>query len=227
MSMISSDVKTNTYNEDGRILQVEYAIKNTTKAPTTVALKCSDGILLLGLSPEKEKVYKLQPNIYTSVSGIFPDALQLISFARVEAENYRELYESEIPLSSLVQIISELKQNFTIMGGKRPFGVCMLYAGMEGDEYCLMSTNPSGTVTKYVGVCVGEEENAVNGALRNELGGKVFSLEEGTREVLRILGKVKECGEKEIPMLEIFHFTKDKKRFLGEDEIRNLICKKN
>ncbi|KAM0675178.1 Proteasome subunit alpha type-4 [Gurleya vavrai] len=221
--MIRGRTKSNVFEEDGRILQVEYAIKNTTKAPTTIVLKCSDGIILLGFSPEKEKIYEIQSNIYVSISGFFSDALQLLSYARVNAEEFRENYDQEISVKALAGIVGELKQSFTIQGNKRPFGVCFLYAGMDGDDYCLLSNDPSGTINNWRGVCVGENEDAINIALRNEIGEKEISLDEGTREILKILGKIKECGEKKIPSLEIMHFTKEKKHFLTEDEIKQYL----
>lgn len=40
----------NAFNEEGRILQVEYAIKNVSNAGTTLGLVCKDGIFLLGIT---------------------------------------------------------------------------------------------------------------------------------------------------------------------------------
>lgn len=222
--MISSDSKTNTFTDEGRILQVEFAIKNVSKAPTMIGYTCNDGIILLGMknSPttKKEKIYKISKNIYCAIAGIFSDAIQLVGYARVRSEGYREYYEDEIPVRSVANAVGVLKQGFTIGGGLRPFGVSLLYAGIN-DGYELFSTDPSGAVIKWKGVCFGEMEDQINSALKDLQ--ENLSLEEATREILKILAKVKELGENKIELLEIMHFTKEKKRFLSHEEIKAML----
>lgn len=224
--MISSDSKTNTFTDEGRILQVEFAIKNVSKAPTMIGYTCKDGILLLGLktapSSKNEKIYKISPNIYCTIAGIFADALQLVGYARVESENFRESFEDEIPVRALAKEVGSLKQSFTIGGGLRPFGVSLLYAGIE-DDYVLYSSDPSGSVIKWRGVCFGEMEDQINNALkdlRNDL-----NLQEATVEVLKILSKVKEMNEGKAELMEVMHFTKERKKILSCEEIKELLIK--
>ncbi|KAM0678261.1 hypothetical protein BDAP_001276 [Binucleata daphniae] len=239
--MSDTDVKSNTFTEEGRILQVEYAIKNISRAPPTIALKCTDGVVLIGfmaksaekkksedeipekINPKKkngQKIFQIQEDIYVAVTGMFSDSLQLVSYARVKAEEFKEKFCCEMSLTNLVSTVGEIKHAFTLKSGMRPFGVSFLYAGTHNDDYCLMSSDPSGTINTWKGFCVGEHEDAVNSTFRTEIADKEMCMKEGTKCILRILGKVTECGEKEAERLEVLHFSKEKKHFLSVDEIK-------
>ena len=75
--------KSNVFNEQGRILQTENAIRNVANAGTSMAILCTDGILMLGHNQTKdgtalEKIVKIDRHIFAIFSGIYADALQLI-----------------------------------------------------------------------------------------------------------------------------------------------------
>ncbi|EJW03788.1 hypothetical protein EDEG_01917 [Edhazardia aedis USNM 41457] len=225
--MYSSDARTNTFTEEGRILQVEYAIKNVSRAGTMLGYVCTDGVLLLGLkkgisSSRKEKIYKISPQIYVAMAGISSDALQLLSYARIESEKHCEHYCAEIPLKSLCTRVGELKQGFTQGGGKRPFGVSFIYAGMQNDDYALYSTDPSGSVLKWHALCCGEFEDVINASLKNGLK-QGICLDEATREVMKIIKVAREIKDEDLKLFEILHFKKDEKRFLTLEEIKSYL----
>ncbi|KAF7683622.1 putative proteasome subunit alpha type-3 [Astathelohania contejeani] len=222
--MISSDNKTNTFTEEGRILQVEYAIKNVSKGGTIIGMVCQDGVILMGLKKgsiqkQNEKIYKISNEIYSAICGTFSDALQLIGYGRLKAQEFQEEMDAPIPLSTFCRQIGELKQAFTQGGGMRLFGVSLLYAGMMNGEYCLYSTDPSGTYTKWKAMAYGENEDAINSAFKNDLPNEEMNMERGFKEILKILVKVRECGRKDVPKMEILFYNSGKNIIVEEEYI--------
>ncbi|KAG0434764.1 putative proteasome subunit alpha type-3 [Dictyocoela muelleri] len=207
--------KTNTFNSEGRILQTEYAIKNVSKGGTMVALLCTDGILLFGIS-SSEKIYKIDSHIYALTCGLFSDSLQLINYARIKSQEYFEKYEQKIKTKALCRKIGQLKQRFTQINS-RPFAVAILYAGYD-DKYVLYSTDPSGTVTSWKAKCYGENQDKIYTSLKNEF--NECSLQEATFLLFEILKKNVEIVDDNFDKYEVLWFKKDGSRFLTSNEIK-------
>lgn len=218
----------NVFNEEGRLLQIEYAIKNVSKAGTIIGLVCSNGIVLVGINKEeiksqREKIYPITDKIYVALCGLFGDAMLLKKYARVRAQDTLEKYDQEASLLSVIKAVSKKKQLFTQYAQTRPFGVSFLYAGMEDDEFRLYSTDPSGTINQWKGIAFGENEDGINKGLRNDLPEGEMDLEKGTVEIIKVLSKVVECGPKECERFEILHYGDSKARYLTKEEIKNIL----
>lgn len=217
----------NTFTEDGRLLQAEFAIKNVSEAGTIAGMVCTDGVILLGInltpSATIEKVYQINEKTYSVVSGIFSDALRLIKFARLECANARETTGLYPKVSILCDKISMEKQSYTQMAGARPFGVSFLFSGYENGEYVLYSTDPSGTVNRWRACCFGLDSDAINGGLRNDLPEAEYTVEEGILNLLRIMGKAKEWGNDTAERMEVLLFSEGGARMMKIDEIKNII----
>ena len=55
-----------------------------------------------------------------------------------------------MPCEQLVSFVCDIKQAYTQYGGKRPFGVSILYMGWDKElGYQLYQSDPSGTVLTY------------------------------------------------------------------------------
>ncbi|KCZ82316.1 hypothetical protein H312_00339 [Anncaliia algerae PRA339] len=223
--------KANIFTEEGRILQVEYAIKNVSNAGTIISVICTDGILLLGLkkgtpSLYREKIYPLSDDIYCAVSGSFADCLKLVGFARLKSQEITDEFGISCPIETISKKIGELKQSMTQMGGMRPFGVSILYAGYSNLEnsYVLYSTDPSGTINQWTSVAYGENEEVINNALKNNFVDTKYNLQESTLKVMEIISSVREVTEKEAEVIEILHYSTDKKRYLDKNEVSGVIA---
>lgn len=224
--------RANIFTDEGRILQVEYAIKNVSNAGTTVGIICTDGILLFGLkkgtpSLYREKIYPISDEIYAAVSGSFGDSLRLISFARVRAHEIAEEYDIPCPIETLPKKVSELKQSVTQIGGKRPFGVAILYAGFSeiSNSYVIYSTDPSGTIIPCKAIAFGENKEVIDNSLKNVFGDEMFSMQESTVKLIQIISNTTELTPRIADSVELLHFTTGKKRFLKKDEIIEIILK--
>ncbi|VDM69733.1 unnamed protein product [Strongylus vulgaris] len=61
-----------------------------------------------------------------------------------------------MPVEQLVQNLCNEKQRYTQIGGKRPFGVSLLYMGWDKHYgYQLYQSDPSGNYTGWKATCIG------------------------------------------------------------------------
>lgn len=218
----------NTFTEEGRLSQAEFAIKNVNEAGTIIGLVCTNGVVLLGINQRKsastEKIYKVNASTYVAVSGVFSDALRLLKYARVRSAGIEEEIGKCPKVSILCNLISQEKQHYTQAVGARPFGVVFLYSGHEDDEFVLFSTDPSGTVNKWKACCFGADSEVINSSLRNEVPAMECNLEEGIRSLIRSYIKAKELSDDLAERLEILTFDGTSNRMLRSEEIKAIIA---
>jgi 20S proteasome subunit alpha 3 len=101
-------------------------------------------------------IFLLEENIVCAITGFNPDAQVLIDYARIEAQKYRRLFQEPIPIKNLLNIICEIKQQFTQTENRRPFGTSLLIGGW--DCICgfqLFKTEPSGNFSEWKAVAIG------------------------------------------------------------------------
>lgn len=84
----------------------------------------------------------------------------LIDRARVECQNHWFVYNERMSVESCAQAVSTLAIQFgdSADGGSamsRPFGVAILFAGVENGESQLWHMDPSGTYIRYDAKAIG------------------------------------------------------------------------
>ena len=80
-----------------------------------------------------------------SVAGLTSDANFLTNELRLIGQRYKHSYGETIPCEQLVSWLCDLKQVYTQSGGKRPFGVSILYMGWDKHYgFQLYQSDPSG-----------------------------------------------------------------------------------
>jgi proteasome alpha subunit len=87
------------------------------------------------------------------------DARQLIDFARRQAQVNRLRYGEAIGIETLTKEVTDHIQQYTQIGGARPFGVALLIGGIEGGEPRLYETDPSGTPYEWKAVSIGADRS--------------------------------------------------------------------
>lgn len=91
-----------------------------------------------------------------SVAGITSDANVLTNELRVIAQRYQLNYGEPMPCEQLVSYLCDIKQAYTQYGGKRPFGVSILYMGWDKHYgYQLYQSDPSGNYGGWKATCIG------------------------------------------------------------------------
>uniref|UniRef100_A0A1I8A452 Proteasome subunit alpha type n=1 Tax=Steinernema glaseri TaxID=37863 RepID=A0A1I8A452_9BILA len=202
------DTRTTIFSPEGRLYQVEYAMEAISHAGTCLGILASDGILiaaekrnihkLLDDQVLTEKIYRLSDNIACTVAGITADANILINRLRYWAADYKLNFGEPMPVEQLVQTLCNEKQRYTQIGGKRPFGVSLLYIGWDQHYgYQLYQSDPSGNYTGWKATCIGNNHQAAVSLLKQEY--KEPTLAEAKKLAVKILSKtldVKLAAEK-------------------------------
>ncbi|MFA5060805.1 MAG: archaeal proteasome endopeptidase complex subunit alpha [Candidatus Pacearchaeota archaeon] len=161
---------------DGRILQVEYAEKTIRLGSSSVGIVCKEGVVIISDRRQKDKliveesankINEIDKHIIAVSAGVMSDARVLIEKARVLAQQHRVTYDSPASTESIVQDIADIKQQFTQYGGARPFGVSMMFAGIE-DKPVLFTTDVTGNYLKYKANAIGENDDKIKARLREE-----------------------------------------------------------
>lgn len=109
-------------------------------------------------------------DIVCSVAGITSDANVLTDELRLIAQRYELNYGEPIPVEQLVSHLCDIKQAYTQYGGKRPFGVSILYMGWDKHYgFQLYQSDPSGNYGGWKATCIGNNFNAAVSMLKTEL----------------------------------------------------------
>src|SRR3990167_1697096 len=142
--MMGYDRASTMFSPDGRLLQVEYAKKTVRQGTSAMGLVCKDGVLLVAdkrilekfIVPQSiEKVYQIDEHIGATASGILSDGRILIERAQLLCQQHRVVSDRPIDTHSLVKEICDIKQMYTQVGGARPFGVAILFGGVDNQPY--------------------------------------------------------------------------------------------
>lgn len=182
---------------DGHILQVEYAEKTIRLGSASIGLVCKDAVVIVSDRRKKDeliveesanKINEIDDHILAVAAGISSDARVLVEKARVLAQQHRLTYDSAPSTESIVREIADVKQQFTQYGGARPFGVSMMFGGMNS-EPVLYTTDVTGNYLKYHANAIGQDDDAIKKHLREEYK-KGMSVTEGLKLALKIFEKV-------------------------------------
>mmetsp|Transcript_65541 Transcript_65541/g.75399 ORF Transcript_65541/g.75399 Transcript_65541/m.75399 type:complete len:245 (+) Transcript_65541:63-797(+) len=156
-----------TWNPQGRIFQVEYAMEAVKQGSCTVGLTSKTHAVLLAskkaiseLSSYQDKVFKVDDHIGISISGLSADGRVLCNFMRNESLNHQFVYESAHPVGRLVEKIAEKSQLKTQRYSKRPYGVGLLVTGVDKTGAHLYETSPSGEFNEYKSIAIGAKSQA-------------------------------------------------------------------
>ena len=185
------------FSPDGRLLQVEYAKKTVKQGTSAIGMVCKDGVVLIAdrriveklIVPESiDKVSQIDDHIAATASGILSDGRILVEKAQVLAQQHRVTYDSPVDTHSLVKEICNIKQMYTQVGGARPFGVSLLFAGVNRGPQ-LFVTDPTGIFFEYKATAIGENDSEIKEILDKEYK-ETLSVDDGISLAVKILKKV-------------------------------------
>lgn len=196
--MMGYDRSSTMFSPDGRLLQVEYAKKAVRQGTTSIGMVCKDGVFLLAdkrvleklmIGQSIEKVFKVDDHLGACATGFLMDGRVLIERAQVIAQQHRVTYDTPIDILSLVKDVANLKQAYTQFGGARPFGVSILFAGIDEEGPQLYATDVTGIYFQYKATAVGEAETQIKEILEKEYDENV-ALDDGVKLAVSALKRV-------------------------------------
>jgi 20S proteasome subunit alpha 7 len=113
LKLTKYDLSASTYSPDGRIFQVEYALKAVENSGTCIGIKTKTGVILaheklvtskLLVKGSNGRIETIDSHVGFVAAGLLADATHLASRAREEAQNYRSTYH--IPIPSKVHFVN-------------------------------------------------------------------------------------------------------------------------
>jgi proteasome alpha subunit len=164
------------FSPDGRLFQVEYAMELVNRGATILGIRCSEGVVLgaeENVEPLEEaeyswKIFRVDDHIGAAIVGLSSDARILIDQARVSAQSNKLTYDEPIDVEVVTKRISDVKQLYTQHAGVRPFGISIIFAGVDKTGSRVFGTHPSGTYRGYKATAQGAGRDTVLAILKEE-----------------------------------------------------------
>jgi len=188
------------FSPDGRLFQVEYASETVKRGATVLGIACPDGVVLAAEERATSKlqdptfmwkIFQIDEHVGAAVAGLSCDAHILVDQARVYAQSNRLLYDEPIDVEILTRRIGEIKQLYTQHAGVRPFGISMLFGGLDRKGSRLFWTDPSGAFLAYKAWAIGAGGDAANEILEGDYK-DTMTLDDAVALALKCMSKVLE-----------------------------------
>jgi proteasome alpha subunit len=190
------------FSPDGRLFQVEYAMELVNRGATILAIRSAGGVVLgaeetvdpLEESEYSWKIFKIDDHVGAAIVGLSSDARILIDQARVLAQSNKLTYDEPIDVEVVTKRICDIKQLYTQHAGVRPFGVSMIFAGVDKTGNRVFGTHPSGTYRAYKARAEGAGRETVFNILKEEYR-EEMGLKETTKLAVKCLAKALEARQ--------------------------------
>jgi proteasome alpha subunit len=151
------------FSPDGRLYQVEYAREAVKRGTASIGVRTSDGVVLV--------------------------VDKRIDFARREAQVNQLRYGEPIGVETLTKAVTDHIQQYTQVGGARPFGVALIIGGIADGEPRLYETVPSGTPYEWQALAIGADRSDIHEYLEDHYD-EEMALDEGVGLALEALASV-------------------------------------
>lgn len=190
------------FSPDGRLFQVEYAMELVNRGATIIGMQCDEGVVLgseenieaLEEANYSWKIFKVDDHIGAAIVGLSSDARILIDQARIYAQSNKLTYDEPIDVEVVTKRICDIQQMYTQHAGVRPFGVSIVFAGVDKTGNHIFGTHPSGTYRGYKATALGAGRETVLAILKDEYK-ENMTLEETTNLAIKCLIKALEARQ--------------------------------
>jgi proteasome alpha subunit len=219
------------FSPDGRLFQVEYAMELVNRGATIMGIQCAEGVVLgseENIEPLEEaeyswKIFKVDDHVGAAIVGLSSDARVLIDQARIYAQSNKLTYDEPIDVEVVTKRICDIQQMYTQHAGVRPFGVSLIFGGVDKTGSHVFGTHPSGTYRGYKATALGAGRETVLSVLKDEYR-ENLSLEENTKLTVKCLVKALEARQLP-PRIKIAVIPAETKQLqmLADDKIEGYI----
>jgi proteasome alpha subunit len=190
------------FSPDGRLFQVEYAMELVNRGATIIGIQCAEGVVLgaeenieaLEEAQYSWKIFKVDEHVGAAIVGLSSDARILIDQARIYAQSNKLTYDEPIDVEVVTKRICDIQQMYTQHAGVRPFGVSLVFAGVDKIGTHVFGTHPSGTYRGYKATTLGAGRETVQAILKEEYK-EAMTLDEATKLAVKCLVKALEARQ--------------------------------
>ena len=219
------------FSPDGRLFQVEYAMELVNRGATILGIQCQEG-LVLGSEENIEvleeagyswKIFRVDDHIGAAIVGLSSDARILIDQARIYAQSNKLTYDEPIDVEVVTKRICDIQQMYTQHAGVRPFGVSIIFGGVDKTGTRVFGTHPSGTYRGYKATALGAGRETVLSILKEDYK-EDLSLEAGIKLAVKCLVKALEA--RQLPpriKIAIIPLETKKMEMLADDKVEGYI----
>jgi proteasome alpha subunit len=219
------------FSPDGRLFQVEYAMELVNRGATIMGIQCPEGVVLgseENIEPLEEaeyswKIFKVDDHVGAAIVGLSSDARILIDQARIYAQSNKLTYDEPIDVEVVTKRICDIQQMYTQHAGVRPFGVSLIFGGVDKTGSHVFGTHPSGTYRGYKATALGAGRETVLAVLKDEYR-ENLSLEENTKLTVKCLVKALEA--RQLPpriKIAVIPTATQQLQMLADDKIESYI----
>jgi proteasome alpha subunit len=164
------------FSPDGRLFQVEYAMELVNRGATVIGIECKEGVVLAAeenVEPLEDardswKIFRVDNHFGAAIVGLSSDARVLIDQARIDAQSNKLTYDEPIDIEVATEKICNIQQTYTQHGGGRPYGVSMLFGGVDSTGPHIFDTHPSGTYRGHKATAIGAGRETVLAILKEQ-----------------------------------------------------------
>ncbi|MBN1357139.1 archaeal proteasome endopeptidase complex subunit alpha [Candidatus Bathyarchaeota archaeon] len=190
------------FSPDGRLFQVEYAMELVNRGATIMGIQCAEGVVLgseENIEPLEEaeyswKIFKVDDHVGAAIVGLSSDARVLIDQARIYAQSNKLTYDEPVDVEVVTKKICDIQQMYTQHAGVRPFGVSLIFGGVDKTGAHVFGTHPSGTYRGYKATALGAGRETVLAVLKDEYR-ENLSLDENLKLTVKCLVKALEARQ--------------------------------
>jgi proteasome alpha subunit len=219
------------FSPDGRLFQVEYAMELVNRGATIMGIQSAEGVVLgseENIEPLEEaeyswKIFKVDDHVGASIVGLSSDARVLIDQARIHAQSNKLTYDEPVDVEVVTRKICDIQQMYTQHAGVRPFGVSLIFGGVDKTGAHVFGTHPSGTYRGYKATALGAGRETVLAILKDEYR-ENLSLEENTK--LTVICLVKALEARQLPpriKIAVIPTATKKLQMLTDEKIESYI----
>ncbi|VDK80962.1 unnamed protein product [Litomosoides sigmodontis] len=222
----------NTFSPEGRLFQVEYAIEAVKLGSTSIGIRTTAGVVLaaekratskLMVNDATEKISKVDSHVAVTFAGLIADSRTLVERAQIEAQNFWFTYNRKMRVEDVTMSVANLALQFGDDDAKasmsRPFGVAMLFGGVDQDGPRLFHLDPSGTFIDCMAKSIGAASDGAEQSLKEHYH-ESMSLLEAEKITLSILKQVMEekITSSNVEVVAVIPTKDDKGRLTGSFE---------
>ena len=219
------------FSPDGRLFQVEYAMELVNRGATILGISCAEGVVLgaeESIEPLEEagyswKIFRVDEHIGAAIVGLSSDARILIDQARVYAQSNKLTYDEPIDTEVVTKRICDIQQMYTQHAGVRPFGVSIIFGGVDKTGARVFGTHPSGTYRGYRATALGAGRETVLNLLKDEYK-ENMSLEDNKKLSIKCLVKALEA--RQLPpriKISVIPASTKKMEMLSDEDVEGIV----
>jgi len=201
------------------------------RGATILGIQCPEG-LVLGSEENIEvleeagyswKIFRVDDHIGAAIVGLSSDARILIDQARIYAQSNKLTYDEPIDIEVVTKRICDIQQMYTQHAGVRPFGVSIIFGGVDKTGTRVFGTHPSGTYRGYKATALGAGRETVVSILKEEYR-EDLTLENSIKLAVKCL--IKALDARQLPpriKIAVIPLTTKKMEMLSDDAVEGYI----